>query len=268
MIQFGYCTSSSASDGDPLGLSVVPELIKNGFDFIELPVIFLMGLSDEDFNNAIVQIKSYTIQCHSCNILFPGSIKLTGMNVSIEAIESYMNSVIQRISGLGVEIIVFGSSGSRNVEEGFCKDTALEQLRDFLILASSMLKPYGIKIAIEALNKKETNILNNLTEAAQLAKMVNRDNVGVLIDIYHMDMENEPVDVIRELYKNGTNFIHAHIADAMNGRGFPLEKERFIDFANVLKAINYSGKLSIEGSSRNFDVDIVKAKAVLDSLFN
>ena len=267
MIKFGYCSSTSADKNDPLGLKIIPILVKYGFDFIELPLWALISLNDDEWSDVVKLVRETSLNVYACNLFMPGNIKLTGASVSNSLIEDYLTKVISRVSVLGVEIIVLGSAGARNIEDDTSKETATAQLRDFLIMASEMFEPHGIKIAIESLNKKESNILNSLTEAAYLTQLVNRKNVGLLADLYHMDVENEPVEVISELYKNGADFFHCHIADITTNRGFPLKSKNFTGFATALKAINYTGGLSIEGSSQNINEELSKAKTTLDALF-
>lgn len=257
----------SARGSDGLGIWVLDALAANGFDYAELPLAQLMPLSEAEFEAVLKRLGASGIGCEACNNFFPAHIKLTGTNTNTAVITDYIDRAIKRAHALKAKVIVFGSSGSRNVEPGFDMDAAVNQLKDVLVTAAEKAAAFDICIAIESLNTTESNIINSLGDAARLSKLTNRQNVGVLIDLYHMDMENEPLNVICDLHANGVNFIHAHIADAKTGRGFPVDKARFTAFAETLISIGYNGRLSVEGRAEDFDSDIKKAKETLLSVF-
>ena len=267
LIKLGCCVSMSATSTDTLGIWTLPALAANDYDYIELPIAQVMALETPEFEEALIILNDSGMVCEAMNNFFPAFIKLTGPNVSQTAISEYLDKALERVSRIGAKVLVLGSSGARNIEPGFPIDKAMEQLCQTLQVISEKTIPYGINVAIESLNTNESNILNNLTEGATLAKAVNRSNVGVLIDLYHMQMENEELDVIKRLHSDGIDFKHAHIADASTNRGFPLNKEKFSEFARILGEINYTGRLSIEGFTQNFDEEIKQAKTTLDSLF-
>jgi len=256
----------SATATDILGINTLDTLVENNFDYVEFPLAQIMELDDKGFEAALKRLKSIGIPCEVCNNFFPAHIKLTGTNVSWAEIEGYLDKGIRRASELGAKVIVFGSSGARNVEAGFDIADAVKQLATMLEIASTKAASYDICIAIESLNRAESNIINNLTEGSYLAKLVNRPNVGNLADYYHMAAEKESVDVIKALADGGTVFLHTHIADTINGRSFPLDKSRISAFIDVLKSIGYTGRVSVEGYSTDFSNEIKLAKETLGGL--
>jgi len=257
-----------AKGEDTLGILALPALAANKYDYAELPVAQVMALDETEFENVLKKLEDSGMVCEAMNNFFPAHIKLTGPNISQTAISEYLDKALERASRLGAKIVVFGSSGARNVEPGFPMDKATEQLKETLQIISEKAIPFGILVAIESLNTKESNIINSLTEAAALAKAVDRPNIGVLIDLYHMEMDGEGLEIIKELHDSGTVFMHAHIADTPAGRGFPLDEEKFTGFAQALEEINYTGRLSVEGLTQNFDVEIKQAWKTLDNVFN
>jgi len=267
-MKLGYCINMSATATDTLGINTLDALIENNFDYVEFPLAQTMELDDTDFEATLKHLKNIGIPCEICNNFFPAHLKLTGPDVPWVAIKEYLDKAISRANKLGAKVIVFGSSGARNVEAGFDIADAVKQLAAMLEMASAKAAPYGIYIAIESLNRAESNIINNLTEGSYLAKLVNRPNVGNLADYYHMAVEKESVEVIKALADGGTVFLHTHIADTINGRSFPLDKTRILSFVNALKSIGYAGRISIEGYSANFDNEIKLAKETLGGLMS
>ena len=83
-----------------------------GFDYIELRVTEIAPLSDEEFEQTFQRIKRLKIPTPVANYFLPGSIKVTGPNTDEAKQMAYVNGALDRMKRLGVEYIVFGSSGA------------------------------------------------------------------------------------------------------------------------------------------------------------
>ena len=70
---------------------------------------------------------------------------------------------------------------------------------------------YGIIIAVEPLNRAETNIINSVEEGLKFVRDVDHANIKITADFYHMRRENEPMDV---LIQAGKDIAHLHIANS------------------------------------------------------
>ncbi len=237
MIKFGICTA-------PKNASTLASL---GYDYIECGLASFAAMSDEEYEAAKEAILSSPIRMEAVNVFLPGSFQLTGDEADLSGIPAYLDKVLPRVAALGCKVAVFGSSGARNVPEGFPMEKAAEQLAEFLRIAGPACKKYGIRIAIEPLNTKESNIINSVKAGQTLAIASGDENVGCLADWYHVEMESEGVDGIlsaREM------LWHCHIAN-LNGRIYPKpdddQQERYAAFFGALKSIGYDHRLSIEG---------------------
>jgi len=169
-------------------------------------------------------------------------VKLVGPNVDFGLVKTYVQRALQRAGELHAETVVFGSGGARALPEGFNRAVAWGQLVRFLELCSNEAAKYKLVIAIEPLNKAETNIINTYLEGVQLAMDVGRDEVRVLADIYHFMTDNEPID---DISHEPAWLAHVHLADT--GRKFPgsgmYPLERLF---SILRDIDYPGKVSVE----------------------
>jgi sugar phosphate isomerase/epimerase len=100
----------------------------------------------------------------------------------------------------------------------------------------------GVTIAIEPLNRFETNFVNRHDQALLLAKEVG-DDVGVCLDIYHMNQEE--ADPYQALRAAGDRLYDFHVADNNRmacGQGA-------LDWAKLLatlKEIGYDGSITVE----------------------
>lgn len=254
-IEIGCCVIMQATENDPTGIGFAQQVKNLGFDYIELPMAQLMQYSNNEFAKITAYFKDIGIPCRSVNNFLPGHLKVTGTAINHDNIERYVDEALRRGYELGIDNIVFGSGGARNLDDGISPERGFEQLVDFLLKLSDKLKDSSVTVAIEQLNKKECNIINKLSECEALAKAVSRPNVGVLFDYYHMAMENEGSALLCEMKKENVIFFHGHIADPAPERGFPLNKDRIAGFACALKSIGYNNKLSIESYTNDFIKD-------------
>jgi D-psicose/D-tagatose/L-ribulose 3-epimerase len=152
-------------------------------------------------------------------------------------------------------VIVFGSGGQRRKEENFPQEKAMEQITHFLHKACEVGERFGLKIAIEHLNRDETNTINRVSDALQLAEQVGKENLGVIVDIYHLLKEKEGWEVME---RAGKRLFHIHISDPQ--RNPPIGKEDILgEFLSFLKKIGYENRISIESRWQNIEEELPKA---------
>jgi len=123
--------------------------------------------------------------------------------------------------------------------------TDYQQAESWLIEALSQCAAENntIDLVIEPLNRYECNLLNTASETMQLVQKINVKNIGLLLDTFHMNIEEPSIfDSITE----STNYLfHFHVADS--NRWYP--GAGHVDFKKVqdtLDKINYEGFISAE----------------------
>ncbi|HKF92109.1 MAG TPA: sugar phosphate isomerase/epimerase family protein [Acidimicrobiia bacterium] len=100
----------------------------------------------------------------------------------------------------------------------------------------------GVTIAIEPLNRFETNFLNRHDQALLLAQEVGPD-VGVCLDVYHMNQEE--ADMYQAFRNAGDRLYDVHVAD--NNRMACGQGQ--LDWAQILgtlKEMGYDGSITVE----------------------
>lgn len=257
MVKFGCCLplasfAAQLKQGDDKSGDVAAQLElgldalhRNGYDFAELGVGTVVNLSDDDFERVKDVIAAADTKVYAFNSFVPGSIPLTGPDVSGGQIEQYVSKAIMRVSDVGASYIVFGSGAARKIPEGFPVERAVEQLLDFLRLCERYAARYGVTIAIEPLNKGETNIINSVAEGLDLAMRADQPHIKLLADLYHMLLEHESFDIIP---KAAEYLVHVHIANKQRRYpGYSAEDdEDFMPFFKALKESGYDGGISME----------------------
>ncbi len=105
--------------------------------------------------------------------------------------------------------------------------------------------PRGVTVAIEPINRFEgyAGFLNSIVEAKSIADEVDADNLGVLADFFHVNIEDAALtDTLRLA---GDKLMCIHLAD--NNRQAP--GTGHIDFLQVIRTLNamgYTGYLSLD----------------------
>ena len=248
-MRIGYCTNLIATQKDGTGREWIEKGREIGFDYVELPLAQMVDLNDEEFSSLRKEVDLSGLKCEACNNFFPGRIRLTGDAVDYRKIEEYLTKALERAARLGAKVIVFGSSNSKNVPEGYPTDKAWSQLVELLKFIDPLVRTKGMTVVIEPICKLESNIINTAAEGLQLSRAVNGENIKLLIDYYHLVMEKEDPEVI---LRAGSYIQHIHFANPA-GRVYPTEREDgYVRFVSLLKRIGYEGRMSVEAYTKDF----------------
>ncbi len=262
-MKFGYCTGMSAKDPDGTGYERIPLLKQMGYDFVELPLAQVMSLSEEAFATGPLQlIKETGVPCLRMNSFIPGSYRLTGPNADHYSTLEYAKAAMERAERLGAKVLVFGSSGARNRPLGTSLQQGLDQLASLFTQLAPIAASHGITIAIEHLNKLESNMINRFLEGCALARQLNDPCIGVLWDTYHMSLSD---DSCTSVLNSGSLLQHVHVARTL-GRSLPChgDDEDYGQVFEVLQHIGYDGTVSLEAVVRqDFEKEAAEALAVL-----
>lgn len=219
-----------------------------GFDYVEDSAQGLLHAHDQtDAEWKGEQLASgAALPVPAVNLMVPASHKITGPDADPAKLQAYMKTLLTRAKKVGIQTIVFGSGGARQVPEGFDRERAYAQIVAFLKAAAPVAAENGVTIVIEPLNKTECNILNGIVESCEVAKRVGHPNVKLLWDTYHFWMDGQEMRELTETIKTGLVH-HVHLADK-EGRVGPGRsgKNDYKPVFKVLKGGGYDGMVSIE----------------------
>jgi 5-keto-L-gluconate epimerase len=148
---------------------------------------------------------------------------------AIERIKSHVPAA----SRLGAVIIIGLIRGI--VKPGVDSVQAMDWLIGALRECSETARLQGIRLALEPINRYETTLINKVSQGLELIERVGADNFGLLLDTFHMNIE-EPVieDSIRAC---GLRIFHFHVADS--NRWYP--GAGHLDFSSIMTALISTG---------------------------
>lgn len=129
------------------------------------------------------------------------------------------------------------------VKPGLDHEQAMEWLVEALQDCAAAAASHGVRLALEPINRYETTLINNVAEGLTLIERVEADNFGLLLDTFHMNIEEPSIE--ESIRACGDRIFHFHVADS--NRWYPgaghLDLESILD---TLFATGYEGYVSGE----------------------
>jgi sugar phosphate isomerase/epimerase len=241
------------------GVGRAAELKAMGAEYVEEGVRrFLVPEEPEAvFEQKLKVARAAPLPVPSCNSFLPGSIRTTGPDLDMQKVLAYADTAFRRAKQAGVKVIVFGSSGSRRLADGFPREEAEAQFVDVLKGMGPLAEAREVTVVVEPLRYQECNFLNTVRQGAAIVEKVNHPHVRLLADLYHMQCNGETPEDLAAVVKLVK---HTHIAEK-EGRTAPgVHGDDFRPFFRVLRDGGYRGRMSIEGKwkddtlARGFEV--------------
>jgi len=212
-----------------------------GMDFIELP---LMLLDKFDATAVGERIKSLGFNACTSTVLL-GDTDITSDDPAIRAsgVEFLKNCVkaTYEIGATNFSGVIY----SKHIRQLDSRPTEREYIwsADCLRKVADYAKDLGIIIGLEPVNRYETFLVNTCEQALMLKDMINRDNIKIHLDTYHMNIEEK--SFYEATLLAGDNLMHYHLCE--NDRGIP--GTGLVDWDDIFKAlaeINYTGYAALE----------------------
>ncbi len=259
---FPAAAFSQISIGICTGVQNAQQVRDAGGDFIEENVSgFLMPLkTDDEFAANLALAKASPLPILSCKSFFPADFRLVGAEKDHERALAYAETAFRRAGQAGIPYLVLGSGRSRRIPEGYDPEQGMQDFTDLLRAMGALAARHGVTVVVEPLNSRETNLINSVAEGVALVKRVDHPNVRCLADIYHMMVENEGPQVLRQQIE----YIgHCHVAEK-EGRTAPGTRgEDLSPYYRALIEAGYRGGLSVEAGWQDFDGQLAPAIALL-----
>lgn len=243
--------------------------VESGFDYIECGFQMFANATEEQLAVWEERERKYGILCESTNCFLPNSHKVTGENVDYDALREFVGRGMKNSARMGVKTVVFGSSGARNIPEGFSYAKGFSQIGYFLReIASPEAEKYGITVVTEPLQKAESNMINTVKEGVMLSVLAGKENVKGLADLFHMVQCG---DTAEDLVMLSGSIAHGHISNPVGRDGkkriYPASVDEY-DYKSFVDALEKGGceRISVEADVIDFSVDAPRAIKVLRSL--
>lgn len=226
-------------DGIPAACKTARDL---GFDAIE---IFASGPEAVDREELKSLLNQYQLNVAAVGT---GAGMVKHKLSLIDADETVRRKAVEFIKSIidfGAEFSAPAIIGSMQGRWGgeVSRDQALAWLTQALEDLGAYAESQGVVLIYEPLNRYETNLLTTIEAAVEFLKTLTTQNVKLLADLFHMNIEEANV---AEALRLGAGYIgHVHFVDS-NRQAVGLGHTDFEPIAHVLTDTEYSGYLSAE----------------------
>ncbi len=119
--------------------------------------------------------------------------------------------------------------------KGQSHERSMEYLVEAIRACAAAAAGTGVRFALEPMNRYETDLVHTAAQGLDLIDRVGADNFGLLLDTFHMNIEEAEIeDSIRAV---GDRIFHFHVADS--NRWYP--GAGHLDFRSILDVLGSTG---------------------------
>ena len=119
--------------------------------------------------------------------------------------------------------------------EGQTHEQSMEYLVEAIQQCATAAAGTSVRFALEPMNRYETDLIHTAADGLELIERVGADNFGLLLDTFHMNIEE--ADIGESIRACGDRIFHFHVADS--NRWYP--GAGHLDFASILDELEETG---------------------------
>jgi len=235
-----------------------PQFKKWGFESVEIPIEDPSHIDPAHVKRELAKVG---LVCGSVCACMGPDRDLRGTPENQETGKTYIKAIIDQAKALGgANVIgpVYSAVGRADAVEP--KEyqqqwkTVVKHLKDIAKHAQKQ----GITIALEPLNRFETDFINTADQALKMINDVGSPNLKIHLDTFHMNIEEK--NQAAAIKKVGKLLAHVHACGS--DRGTPGNDHiAWPEIVKALKAIKYDGDVVIESFTTDVKV-IARAAAI------
>jgi len=242
-VTFGVSTWLWTSPFNRETIALFPKIKNFGYDAVEIPVEDPSLIDLHLVKKALADQELKAIICGA----FGPSRDLTHDDPAFhQTCFTYLDACLEIASELGAGFV----AGPMYSAVGKARLVSPEQRKVEWDLAVTNLRKvcrragvFGLDLAIETLNRFETDLINTAEDLMRLIDDINEPQAKAVLDGFHLNIE-EP-DLESAIRRVGDKLIHVQVSE--NYRGTPgTGQTNWAAWKRGLEAINYQGTISIE----------------------
>jgi len=220
----------------------IKKAAKLGYDGVELA---LLNKEQADISSIKKLLHTYMLELpviSTGQMFAAGGVWFTADDPDIR------RKAVGQFTGLMEIAAEFGSDINIGRLRGFIgknqsRERAQQNFIDCLNPLADRAKELGIRIIIEPVNRYEINYINSCKEGVELLQQLNRPEVKLMPDVFHMNIEDVCISKTLEKYAEYIGYIHfadnTRLAPGQGHLDFPA-------IAAALKRVEYSGFIGVE----------------------
>lgn len=198
-------------------MELAPHVKALGFDILELSIENPALINIPEVKKALTENGLEPIVCGA----FGPDRNLCSSNPQyVENAKSYIRWLIEAAAELGSPVVcgpMYSAVGKEHLEDEKARKVEWEMSVAGVRQMAEYARPKGVKLALETLNRFETDMLNVVAQGLEFIQHTEMDNVGFHLDTFHMHLEEKNSgNAIRAA---GNKLFHFHACE--NDRGVP-----------------------------------------------
>lgn len=222
-------------------LDLIDHAKKLGFDLIEIP---LMELDKVDPSAIRDRLESVGLGvCTSTAISDSTDLTSSDSEVRKQGV-NYLKGCVEATAAMGASSfsgVLYSAIGRRI--DGMPDDAYWRNAADGLKEVARFAADLGVNLGIEPINRYETFLVNTCAQAKRLIEMIGEPNVGIHLDAYHMNIEEE--EFYQPTLEAKGLLQHFHLSESH--RGTPgTGTVAWEDIYNALAEQDYHGIVGLE----------------------
>lgn len=216
-----------------------------GFDILEIAAGSLPDMSAKQIIDLRKAAKDSQISLTSCiglparyNVASDDAVIRRNGIEYVKELMVHMDKIDSRLLG-GIIYAYWPCDFNQPFNKERCWENSISSMKELAKTANDL----GILLTIEVVNRFEQFLINDAKEAVNFIEEVGSDSVKVMLDCFHMNIEEDHIgDAIRA---TGSNLGHYHIGE--NNRKVPGKGHMpWSEIGQALRDINYQGGVVME----------------------
>jgi len=243
-LEFGGHALVWAGDWSPAGArAAISGAARAGYDYVEVALLDPWSVDTAMTKDLLAE---YGVRAHaSLGLSFETDVTSTNPAVVAKGDELLRKAtdVLHALGGTELCGVLYSALGKY-------PGPASKETRANSVSAMQRLGDYaadkGITVSLEVVNRYETNIMNTGLEGLAFLDEVNRSNVLLHLDTYHMNIEEDGME--KSVIAAGDRLGFVHIGESHRGY-LGTGNVDFDTFFAALKKIKYQGPITFESFS-------------------
>ena len=224
-----------------------------GYDGLEIAPFTLstspekISATDAARTRAVVEASGLVVTGLHWLLVKPDGLSLTDPDAGVRnRTLEVMIHLIGLCAELGGSVLVHGSPKQRQIAPGETHAVALARLQDALAQVALAAARVGVTYCIEPLSRRETSLVNTVTEAVELVRSINHPNLRTMVDCSAAGLtETDPVPALIDQWLPTGLIAHVQVNDP-NRRGPGQGEMKFVPILAASKRHNYAGTIAVE----------------------
>ena len=232
-IYYAYWEKEWAADYMPY----IEKVAGLGFDVLEIGGAALPAMSKAQLRQLAHASKSYNVEITTG--YGPIAQHDVGNISSRKTALEWYKKTFEAMAEIGSTVIggALYSHWPVDYSKPICKEEDRKYAVEGMVELAELAKPYNIQLNMESLNRFEGYLINTARECVDFVNEVNCDNVWVMLDTFHMNIEED--DIGQAILLAGKRLGHFHTGECnrlVPGKG----RMPWREIGQALRQINYN----------------------------